>query len=96
MSDSIAAFRKHRRDELSKLADQHLQNDLQESDRDALKSAAKRVSTWTLIGSAIGIGLGFYTAYRLRSARKMMFEAFKAQEKPIKVVFADGKTGTFH
>ncbi|GAM42826.1 hypothetical protein TCE0_044r17151 [Talaromyces pinophilus] len=92
MSDSLAALRKHRRDELAKLADQHLQHDLRESDRDALKAAATRVSTWTLIGSAVGIGLGFYVAFRLRSARKAMFEAFKAQEKPVRVVFADGRT----
>jgi hypothetical protein len=93
MSESFAAFRKHRRDELGKLADQHLQHDLRESDRDALKAAATRVSTWTLIGSAVGIGLGFYVAFRIRNVRKTMFEAFKAQEKPVSVVFADGRTG---
>ena len=41
----------------------------------------------------LGIGLGFYVAFRLRSVRKQMFEAFKAQEKPVSVVFADGRTG---
>lgn len=93
MSDSLAAFRRYRRDELAKLADRHLQNDLQESDRNTLKAAATRVSTWTMIGSAAGIGLGFYVAFRVRSARKTMFEAFKAQQKPVSVVFADGRTG---
>lgn len=93
MSESLAALRKNRRDELAKLADQHLQHDLRESDRDALKNAATRVSTWTLVGSAVGIGLGFFVAFRLRSARKAMFEAFKAQEKPVSVVFSDGRTG---
>lgn len=95
MSNSFAALRKQRRDELAKLADQHLQNDLQESDRDTLKAAAARISTWTLIGSAVGIGFGFYVAFRLRSARKTMFEAFKAQQKPVSVVFADGRTGMY-
>jgi hypothetical protein len=93
MSESLAAFRKHRREELAKLAEQHLQHDLQPADRDALLNAATRVSTWTLIGSAVGIGLGFYVAFRLRSVRKGIFEAFKAQEKPVSVVFADGRTG---
>ncbi|OKL63675.1 hypothetical protein UA08_00926 [Talaromyces atroroseus] len=92
MSESLAAFRKHRREELAKLAEQHLQHDLQPADRDALLNAATRVSTWTLIGSAVGIGLGFYVAFRLRSVRKTIFEAFKAQEKPVSVVFADGRT----
>lgn len=95
MSDSLAALRKNRRDELARLADQHLQHDLRESDRNALKTAATRVSTWTLVGSAAGIGLGFFVAFRLRSARKAMFEAFKAREKPVSVVFADGRTGMY-
>lgn len=93
MSESLAAFRKQRRDELAKLAEQHLQHDLQPSDRDALLNAASRVSTWTLVGSVVGIGLGVYLAFRLRSTRKSIFEAFKAQEKPVSVVFADGRTG---
>jgi hypothetical protein len=93
MAESIAALRRQRRDELSKLADEHLQHDLQPADRDALKAAAKKVSTWTMVGSALGIGLGFYVAFRLRSTRKQVFEIFKAQEKPVSVVFADGRAG---
>lgn len=93
MSDSIAALRRQRRDELSKLADEHMQHDLQPADRDALKAAATKVSRWTVVGSALGIGLGFYVAFRLRSMRKQVFEVFKAQEKPVRVVFADGRTG---
>ncbi|KAH8698604.1 hypothetical protein BGW36DRAFT_376456 [Talaromyces proteolyticus] len=92
MSESIAALRRQRRDELAKLADEHLQHDLQPADRDALKAAALTVSTWTVVGSAIGIGLGFYVAFRLRGVRKQVFEAFKAQEKPVSVLFADGRT----
>jgi hypothetical protein len=93
MSQSFALLRRQRTDDLSKLADQHMQNDLQFEDRDALKSAASTVSLWTTVGSAVGIGLGLYAAVRLRSTRKAFFAAVRAQERPTKVVFADGRTG---
>jgi hypothetical protein len=95
MSESFALLRRRRSDDLAKLADQHLQNDLQADDRDALKSAASTVSLWTTVGSAVGLGLGLYAAIRLRSNRKAFFAAIRAQEKPTKVVFADGRTGMF-
>ncbi|CAI7576323.1 hypothetical protein N7533_009138 [Penicillium manginii] len=92
MSQSFALLRRQRTDDLSKLADQHMQHDLQPEDRDALKSAASTVSLWTTVGSAVGIGLGLYAAVRLRSTRKAFFAAVRAQERPTKVVFADGRT----
>lgn len=95
MSESFALLRRRRSDELAKLADQHLQHDLQADDRDALKSAASTVSLWTTVGSAVGLGLGLYAAIRLRSNRKAFFAAIRAQERPTKVVFADGRTGMF-
>ncbi|KAL2864385.1 uncharacterized protein BJX67DRAFT_361519 [Aspergillus lucknowensis] len=83
----------HRRsDELAQLANHHFHHDLQADDRDALRSAASRVSLWTTVGSAVGMGLGLYAAFRLRSSRKAFFEVFRAQEKPSKIVFADGRT----
>lgn len=93
MSESFAILRRQRTDDLSNLADQHMQRDLQSEDRDALKSAASTVSMWTTVGSAVGISLGLYAAIRLRSSRKAFFAAIRAQEKPTKVVFADGRTG---
>jgi hypothetical protein len=95
MSESFALLRRRRSDELAKLADEHLQHDLQADDRDALKSAASSVSFWTTLGSAAGLGLGLYAAIRLRSTRKAFFAAVRAQERPTKVVFADGRTGKF-
>ncbi|KAJ5391281.1 hypothetical protein N7509_006771 [Penicillium cosmopolitanum] len=92
MSQSLALLRRQRTDDLTKLADQHMQHDLQFEDRDALKSAASTVSLWTTVGSAVGIGLGLYAAVRLRSTRKAFFAAVRAQERPTKVVFADGRT----
>lgn len=93
MSESLALLRRRRTDELGRLADEHLQHDLQTDDREKLKSAATKVSLWTTIGSAVGISLGLYAAIRLRSTRRAFFTAVRAQEKPTKVVFADGRTG---
>lgn len=91
--DSLAAFRKSSRDDLTKLAEEHLQHDLQQADRDVLRAAAARVTTHAAIGSLLGLGLGVFMAYRLRSARAAMFNAFRAQEKPTMVQFASGRTG---
>lgn len=95
MSDSLAAFRRRGSDELARLADEHLQHDLQPDDRETLKSAASTVSLWTAIGSTVGIGLGIYIAFRFRSTRKALFEAFRVQEKPTHVVFAGARTGMY-
>lgn len=92
-SDSLAIFRKSMGDSLGKLAEQHYQHDLNEQDRDTLKSAASKVSTHAAIGSLLGVGLGILLAYRLRTNRTRMFEAFKASEKPTHVQFAGGRTG---
>ncbi|KAJ5122588.1 hypothetical protein N7448_003722 [Penicillium atrosanguineum] len=92
MSESFAVLRRRRSDELAKLADEHMQHDLQADDRDKLKAAASKVSLWTTVGSAVGISLGLYAAIRLRSTRKAFFTAVRAQERPTKVVFADGRT----
>ncbi|KAI5198927.1 hypothetical protein E4T39_06528 [Aureobasidium subglaciale] len=65
---------------------------LQTSDRDALKSAASRVSMHTTIGSVVGFSLGLYLSYRLRANRTAMFNAFRTSEKPVAVQFAGGRT----
>lgn len=67
---------------------------LEPSDRDALKSAASKLSTHTAIGSLLGLGLGIALAYRIRVNRIKMFEAFKAAQKPTHVRFADGREGS--
>lgn len=64
---------------------------LQESDRETLKSAASKFSTWAGVGSLLGISLGVYMAYRLRAIRKQTFTAFRATEKPTHVKFANGR-----
>ncbi|TDZ25709.1 hypothetical protein Cob_v001323 [Colletotrichum orbiculare MAFF 240422] len=91
--DSLAAFRKSpSSDDLAALAEKHIEHDLYDSDRDLLKSAAAKVSTHAAIGSVVGLGLGFFLAFRLRRARADMFARFAAKEKPISVQFASGRT----
>ncbi|KAL6707184.1 hypothetical protein ACN47E_004731 [Coniothyrium glycines] len=91
MSESLAAFRSHRSQDLKRLAEEHIQHDLEPSDRDLLKKAGSKVSTHVTIGSGIGLGLGIYCAYRLRTMRLAYFQAFRAIEKPVEVRFADGR-----
>ncbi|KAH7401601.1 hypothetical protein BKA66DRAFT_405709 [Pyrenochaeta sp. MPI-SDFR-AT-0127] len=92
MSESLAAFRDGRSKDLRQLAEEHLQHDLNQQDRDLLKSAGGKVSTHAGIASGIGLGLGIYFAFRLRAMRLAYFKAFRAMEKPVEVRFADGRT----
>ncbi|TKA78540.1 hypothetical protein B0A49_01645 [Cryomyces minteri] len=93
-SDSFAILRKHAGPDLTALAEEHMKHDLQQSDRETLQKAASKLSTYAAIGSVIGIGLGIWAAYRIRSTRAAMFNAFRAAEKPTHVQFAGGRTGT--
>jgi hypothetical protein len=94
-SEALAVFRKTHGQELAKLAEEHLKHDLQEGDREILQQAASKFSTAATIGSIVGLGLGALLAFRVRSARLRMFNAFKARDKPTHVQFADGRTGEF-
>ncbi|KAI9697101.1 MAG: hypothetical protein M1820_007916 [Bogoriella megaspora] len=89
---SLAAFRRGPGAQFAGLAEEHFKHDLEESDRSALKSAASTISTHATIGTAIGLGLGFALAWRIRSGRVAAFRAFKAHERPVKVEFNDGRT----
>ena len=93
-ADSFAVFRKHAGEDIGKLAEEHFKHDLQDSDRDALKSAANKISTHATVGSLLGLGLGLFLAFRIRSSRSQMFNAFRTAEKPTHVKFADGREGT--
>lgn len=94
-STPFAALRRDpRHAEFARLADEHMQHDLEESDRDCLKKAAGRVSIPATIGTLVGLGLGVYAAVRLRRTRADVFRMFRAAEKPTHVVFAGGRTGT--
>lgn len=69
-----------------------IHNSLDPKDRDLLNKAGRKVSTHAGLASGIGLGLGIYLAYRLRSMRLAYFNAFRAMEKPVEVRFADGRT----
>lgn len=64
---------------------------LHQSDRDALQKAASTVSTHTAVGSLIGVGLGIFLAYRIRSNRASMFRTFRTADQPVAVKFAGGR-----
>lgn len=90
----LALFRPaHQYDDLQKIANEHFKHDLGPEDRETLKSASKKIPTHTMIGSMLGLGLGVYAAVRLRRVRADMFASLRAAEKPVKVIFADGRTG---
>ncbi|KAF1990850.1 hypothetical protein K402DRAFT_389750 [Aulographum hederae CBS 113979] len=91
-SNSLAALRKSAGPELAQLAERHIEHDLQPTDREALNAAASKFSTHATIGSAIGLGLGVFLAFRVRRARMMTFNAVKAADKPTHVQFKDGRT----
>jgi hypothetical protein len=80
-------------EDLSKLAQEHFDQDLSADDKNTLRAASKKVSRHTMLGSIVGLGLGVYAAVKLRRVRADMFAAFRTAEKPTKVVFADGRTG---
>ncbi|ORY60667.1 uncharacterized protein BCR38DRAFT_526254 [Pseudomassariella vexata] len=90
---SLAAFRKTpEHEDFAKLADDHIKHDLNDSDRDVLQEAASKASLLAILGTVVGLGLGAYAAFRLRKMRTGMFQAFRATEKPIRVVFSGGRT----
>ncbi len=92
-SDSLALLRRNAGKELADLAEQHMKSDLNQSDRDALNGAAGTFSTYTTIGSLLGLGLGAAMAFRVRKIRTDYFKAFRAMDKPTHVQFANGRTG---
>ena len=93
--ESLALLRKNAGQDISALAEEHLKHDLQDSDRDALNSAASKIKTHVTVGSVLGLGLGTVLAFRLRRTRMQMFNALRAHEKPTHVKFADGREGKF-
>lgn len=93
-AESLALTRKNASEEIRKLAEEHFKHDLRESDRDTLMSAAGKAGTHATIGSLLGLGLGVFLAFRIRSSRTKMFNAFRTAEKPTHVKFADGREGT--
>lgn len=74
------------------MAEDQLRDDLKPEDREVLRKAASRVGTHTALGSLAGLSLGIYMAFRLRKIRLDMFNAFRAHEKPMQVMFEGGRS----
>lgn len=92
-TDSLAILRKSLGDDIAKLAEEHYKHDLQDTDRDTLMKAVRTRGTHVVVGSLLGLGLGLFLSFRLRSSRVQMFNAFRATEKPTHVKFASGREG---
>lgn len=92
-TDSLAILRKSLGDDIAKLAEEHYKHDLQDSDRDTLMKAVRTRGTHVVVGLLLGLGLGLFLSFRLRSSRVQMFNAFRATEKPTHVKFASGREG---
>jgi hypothetical protein len=90
-SETLAFTRKNQGDDLRRLAEEHFQHDLQQSDRDTVRKASSMFARHAAIGSLVGVTLGALLAYRVRSNRFKMFNAFKAKDKPTHVQFNDGR-----
>ncbi|KAI0392550.1 hypothetical protein F5Y17DRAFT_436093 [Xylariaceae sp. FL0594] len=89
---ALAAFRtSDQYNDLTNIANEHMKHDLEPSDRETLLRATRRATTAATVGSLVGLGLGLYSAIRLRKVRTEMFAAFRASEKPSYVVFPNGR-----
>ena len=67
---------------------------LNQRDRENLEVAANKLSRHVIIGSIVGLGLGVAMAWKIRSDRIKLFNAFRAMQKPTHVRFADGREGS--
>ncbi|KAK3686225.1 hypothetical protein B0T22DRAFT_518813 [Podospora appendiculata] len=87
----FAIFRAHPHDDLARIGEEHMQSDLNVHDRERLRRAAAKVSTYAAIGSLLGLGLGVATAMRIRSNRLALYDAFRVVSRPTELVFANGR-----
>ena len=77
------------KDDLRKLEEKYLQP----ADRDLLRTYRKKVEYYTASGCLVGLGLGILVGSRLRFRQTALYNAFRPQEKPIAMMFADGRIG---
>jgi hypothetical protein len=80
-------------DELAKLAQEHFNQDLAPEDRETLQAASRKIPRHVMVGSILGLGLGVYSAVKLRRFRAEIWNALRSGQKPVRVVFADGSSG---
>ena len=92
-TESLPLLRKNAGEDISALAEEHFKHDLDDSDQNALRSAASKIRFHVTLGSFAGLALGTLLAFRLRRTRMQTFNALRAHEKPTHVKFADGREG---
>lgn len=85
----FAAFHKASLAERKKLKEKYIAP----VDRDLLNSAFTHTGNFLTSGALIGLGFGVLVASRRASRRKAVLDAFRAHEKPVVVIFANGRTG---
>jgi len=90
----FALFRPHPNDELARIGEAHLKRDLSADDRARLRTAASKVTNYTTVGSLLGLGLGAAMAYRIHTNRVALYNAFKMVNRPVEVIFPNGRRGT--
>ncbi|PYH88048.1 hypothetical protein BO71DRAFT_339714 [Aspergillus ellipticus CBS 707.79] len=76
--------------ELVRLADDPLQRTLRLQDRDALRDAARSILAGNVAGTLIGSGLGVWSAFRLRRARRAFARVFRVHDRPSHLFFRSG------
>lgn len=89
----FALFRPHPNDELAHIGEAHLKQDLSADDRARLRTAASKVTNYTTVGSLLGLGLGAAMAYRIHTNRVALYNAFKMVNRPVEVIFPNGRRG---
>ncbi|KAK1834894.1 hypothetical protein QBC39DRAFT_251263 [Podospora conica] len=87
----FAIFRPHPNDDLARIGEAHLKHDLSPDDRARLRTAASKVTNYTTLGSLLGLGLGAAVAYRIHANRVALYNAFKMVNRPIEVIFPNGR-----
>lgn len=66
---------------------------LNDSDRGRVRSAFYTIYTYVALGASVALGVGLFLGSRSRGSRLKTLMGFKTTEKPIAIVFANGRTG---
>jgi len=81
-TDSLAILRKNASEDITKLAEDHINHDLSQVDRDTLKQAANKIGTHATIGSVLALGWDCFLlsgSGALGLECSMSFEQLKSQ-----------------
>ncbi|KAL8773700.1 MAG: hypothetical protein Q9209_001468 [Squamulea sp. 1 TL-2023] len=78
--------------EINKLYVEQMQK-LSPYDRARRESATRTISTFTVIGAALGVGFGVWLAARNRRSNMKVVNAFNEVQRPIAVIYANGRGG---